>query len=99
MSNLENCNNTNLSENQNLEFKVNKNESKKGFLFIISIVFFALGLLLSCIKAFINFRDNSYYVNTPYALGYAATAIVISLVIIAALYLLSTRVFNKKDFF
>lgn len=96
MSNLENCNNTNISENQNLEFKVNKNESKKGFIFIFSIVLFALGLLLSCLKAFINFRDKSYYVNTSYASGYATTTIVISLVIIAALFLLSTRVFNKK---
>ncbi|NRT86365.1 DUF3053 family protein [Clostridium beijerinckii] len=96
MSDLENYNNANLSENQNLEFKVNKNESKKGFLFILSIVFFALGLLLSCIKAFINFRDSSYYVNTSYALGYATTTIVISLVVIAALFLLSTRVFDKK---
>ncbi|BCZ45846.1 hypothetical protein psyc5s11_19130 [Clostridium gelidum] len=96
MSNLQNYNNTNLSENQNLEFKVNKNESKKGFIFIFSIVLFALGLLLSCLKAFINFRDKSYYVNTPYASGYATTTIVISLVIIATLFLLSTRVFNKK---
>jgi hypothetical protein len=96
LSVLENCNNTNLYENQNLEFKVNNNESKKGFIFIFSIVLFALGLLLSCLKAFVNFRDKSYYVNTPYASGYAATTIVISLVIIAALFLLSTRVFNKK---
>lgn len=96
MSNLENCNNTNLCENQNLEFKANKNESKIGFLFIFSIVFFALGFLLLCIKAFINFRDNSYYVNTSYASGHATATIVISLAIIAALFLLSTRVFNKK---
>lgn len=97
MSNLETCNNTNnLSENQNLEFKVNKNESDKGFLFILSIVFFALGFLLSCLKAFINFRDKSYYVNTSYASGNATATIVISLVIIAVLLFLSTRVFNKK---
>jgi hypothetical protein len=96
LSNLENSNNTNLSENQNLEFKVNTNESKKGFFFIFSVVFFALGFLLSCIKAFVNFRDKSYYVNTAYASGSAIATIVISLVIIVALFLLSTRVFNKK---
>jgi hypothetical protein len=89
MSNLENCNNTNLSDN--------KNESNKGILFILSVVFFALGLILLCLKAFISFRDKSYYVNTSYASGYAAATIVFSLVIIVALFLLSTRVFKKKE--
>lgn len=94
MSDLKNCNNTNLSENQNLEFQVNK----KGFLFVLSIVFFTLGILLSFIKAFIYFKDSSYYVNVPYASGRATGIIVASLVIAAALFLLSTRVFNKKGF-
>lgn len=96
MLDLKNCNNTNISENQNFEFKVNKNENKRGFLFILSIVFFILGLLSSCIKAFIYFKDSSYYVNVPYASGRATATIVISLVIVAALFLLSTRVFSKR---
>lgn len=96
MSNLKDYNNTNVYENQNLEFKANRNENNKGFLFVISIVFFTLGFLLSCLKALIYFRQKFQYFDVPYATGYSIGAIIISLAIIVFLFLLSTRVFKKK---
>lgn len=97
MSDLNDYNNTNFYENQNSEFKTGRAKNKKGVLFVLSIVFFTLSFLLSCLKALIDFLRESQ-INKAYAMGYAAGTIIISMVIIVILLLLSTRVFKKKVF-
>lgn len=95
LSHLQNNTNIDFYENENSEFKVNTIKNKKDFLFILSIVFFTLGFLLSCFKGFINFKKNSY-INTSYAMGTATGAILVSIIIIVILFLFSIRVFKKK---
>lgn len=83
-------------ENDDFTFITNGKKTKKGFLFILSVVFFVIGFLISCLNTFIYLRQSyeitSFNTKSYYILG----TIIISIIIIIAFSLLSNHVFKKK---
>lgn len=66
-------------------------KNKKGPLFILSIVFFVIGLLISCLNAYVSaIQDSSN--NISYILGYSIGSVLLAI----GLFLLATKVIKKK---
>lgn len=95
LSNFTNYNDINFYENPDLDFKPNRTKKKKGVLYILSIVLFTFGFLLSCLNAFIIFIKYSR-INSPYDIIYSSGIIIASILIIIGLFLLATKVFKKN---
>jgi hypothetical protein len=96
LSDSTNFNNTSLLENEILEYKSNKPKKSKSIVLIISIIFFTLSFLISCLQFSIDFRLKSQTNDASYATGYVAGEIIFTLAIIVALFVLSTKVIKKK---
>ncbi|MBD7913260.1 DUF3053 family protein [Clostridium cibarium] len=94
-TNYNNNNNNNFYGNQNYGFQPYETKNKKGVLFILSIVFFALGFLISCLNTFVNHLRNTR-LNLPNTMSFSLGLIFGSIVIIAILFLLGTKVFKKN---
>jgi uncharacterized membrane protein (DUF485 family) len=98
LSNFTDYNNdNNFYENQDYDFEPyqTNNKKKKGALFILSIVFFVLGFLISCLNTFINHLRNTH-LELPNTMSFSLGIIFGSIVIIAILFLLGTKVFKKN---
>ncbi|WP_143318373.1 DUF3053 family protein [Clostridium sp. HBUAS56017] len=98
MSNFTDYNDdNNFYENQDYDFEPyeTKKKKKKGVLFILSIVFFALGFLISCLNIFINHLRNTR-LELPNTMSFSLGLIFGSILIIVILFLLGTKVFKKN---
>ncbi|MBD7913259.1 DUF3053 family protein [Clostridium cibarium] len=97
MSNFTDYNDdNNFYENQDYDFEpYETKKKKKGVLFILSIVFFALGFLISCLNTFINHLRNTR-LELPNTMSFSLGLIFGSIVIITILFLLGTKVFKKN---
>jgi len=88
-------NNYDFGNDYDLEFTAKRTENKKGFLYVFSIVIFALGFLISCIKVLVAYKEKTASNNTSFALGNAVGVAIGNIVIILLLFLLIKRVKKK----